>query len=68
MNLFLNSPAFVEFRVSFECFEKNMTFIAYEFRKLETAKHVVREMSKRSRLRKLFNKRPGKRSLTRLKS
>ena len=31
-----------------------MTFIAYEFRKLETAEHVVREMSKRSRLRKLL--------------
>ena len=68
MNLFLNSPSFVEFRESFECFEKNMTFIAYEFWKLETAEHVVREMSKKSRLRKPFNKRPGKRSLTRLKA
>ena len=45
-----------------------MTLIAYVFQKLQTVKDVVRQMSKKSRFRRPFNKRHGKRSQTLLKS
>ena len=48
--------------------KKNMTLIAYLFSKLQTAKHVVRQMSKKSRFSSLFNKRHATRSQTLLKS
>ena len=48
--------------------KKNMTLIADVFRKLQTTKDDVRQMSKKSRLRRLFNKRNGERSETLLKS
>ena len=41
-----------------------MTLIADVFRKLQTTKDDVRQMSKKSRLRRLFNKRNGERSET----
>ena len=44
-----------------------MTLIAYVFRKLQTTKNVVRQMSKKSHFRRRFNKRRGKRSQTLLK-
>ena len=61
-------PAFLEFMLSFEGFEKKMTLIAYVFRKLQTAKCVVRLITKKSRFRRPFNKQHGKRSQTLLKS
>ena len=45
-----------------------MTLIADVFRKLQTTKDDVRQMSKKSRLRRLFNNRNGERSETLLKS
>ena len=45
-----------------------MTLIAYVFPKLQTAKDVVREVSKKSCFRRPFNKLHGKRSQTLLKS
>ena len=45
-----------------------MTLIAYVFRKLESAKGVIRQMSKKSPLRRPYNKRHGKRSETLSKS
>ena len=44
-----------------------MILIAYAFPKLRTAKKVVRQMSKKSRFRRPFDKH-GKRSQTLLKS
>ena len=48
--------------------KKNMTLIAYAFPKLQTAKNVVRQMSKGSRFGRPFIKRHGKWSKTLLKS
>ena len=45
-----------------------MILIAYVFRKLDPAKDMVRKMSKKSRFRRPFNNRHGKRSQTLLKS
>ena len=45
-----------------------MGFIAYIFWKLQTAKDVVTQMSKKSRFRRFFNKRHGKLSKILLKS
>ena len=45
-----------------------MTLVAYVFPKLQTTKDAVREMSKKSRFRRLFNKQNVKRSQTLLKS
>ena len=45
-----------------------MNLIAYELTKLQTLKDVVREMSKKSRLRRPFEKHYGKRAQTLLKS
>ena len=45
-----------------------MTLIECVFRKLETAKDVVRQMSKKSYFRIPFDRRHGRRSQTLLKS
>ena len=45
-----------------------MNLIAYELTKLQTLKDVVREVSKKSRLRRPFEKYYGKRAQTLLKS
>ena len=45
-----------------------MTIIAYGFPKLQTAKDAVREVSKKSRFRRNFDKLHGKRSKSLLKS
>ena len=57
--------AFLEFRLNGENFEKKKKYI---FRKLETATDVLREMCKKSRFRRLFNKWHAKQSQTLLKS
>ena len=44
-----------------------MTLIAFVFRKLQTAKYLARQMSKKSRFRRPFSKGYGKRSQTLLK-
>ena len=48
--------------------KKTMTIIAYVFPKLQTAKDAVREVSKKSRFRRNFDKLHGKRSKSLLKS
>ena len=45
-----------------------MALIAYVFQKLQTVKYVVRQMSKKSCFRRLFDKQYGKRAQTLLKS
>ena len=45
-----------------------MTIIAYVFPKLQTAKYVVRQMSKKFCFRRPFDKQNGKRSQTLMKS
>ena len=45
-------------------FKKRMTFIAYLFLSLRSAKNVVRSMSKKSRFRLAFQKEHGKRVST----
>ena len=45
-----------------------MTLVAYVFPKLETAKDVVREVSKKTRFRRTFVELHGKRSKTLMKS
>ena len=45
-----------------------MTIIAYVFPKLQTAKYVVRQMSKKSCFRRPFDKQNGKWSQTLMKS
>ena len=60
---------FCEFRLNFEHFEKKKkTLIAYVFRKLQTAKDVVKQMSKKSLSGRPFNKQHGKWSKTPLKT
>ena len=60
----------MEFRLNFDHFisKKMMTLIDYVFPKLDTAEDVVRQMFKKSRFRRPFNKRLDKRSHTLLKS
>ena len=48
--------------------ERKVTLIAYVFPELQTAKDVVRQMSKKSCFRRPFDKQHGKRSKTLLKS
>ena len=48
--------------------KKTMTLIAYVFPELRTANNEVREMSKKSRLRRQFDKQHCKRAKTLLKS
>ena len=55
-------------RSNFEHFETNMTLMANVFRKLQTAKDVAKQMSKKSLFRTPFKKRHGKRFQTLLKS
>ena len=56
-------------RWNFEHFEKKkMTHIPYVFPKLQTAKDVVRQMSEKSRFKRLFDKRDGKPFQTQFKS
>ena len=59
---------FFKSRLNFEHFKTNMNLIAYELTKLQTLKDVVREVSKKSRLRRPFEKHYGKRAQTLLKS
>ena len=54
--------AFLEFALNFEHFQKKVTLIAYVFPKLPTTKHVLRLISKRSRLRENLDRRHGKRA------
>ena len=42
--------------------EKKMTLIAYVFPKLQNAKDVVKQISKKSRFRRPFDKQLGKQS------
>ena len=60
--------AVLEFRLNFKDFETKDTLIAYMFQKSETLKDVVRQMSKKSRFRRAFNKQHGKRYQTLFKS
>ena len=60
--------AFFEFAINFEHFQKKMTLIAYVFPKLPTTKHVLREMSKNSRLRGPIERQNGKRAETLIQS
>ena len=48
--------------------KKKLTLIAYVFAKLRIVKDVIRQISKKSRFRRPFEKRYGKRSQTLLKS
>ena len=57
-------PAIFESALNFEHFQKEMTLIAYVFPKLLTTKHVLRSMSKNSRLREPLDRRHGKRAET----
>ena len=59
---------FLRCRLHFEHFQKKMTPIVYVFRKLQTRKDVVRQMSEKSCFRKPFNKRHSKPCQTLLKS
>ena len=52
--------SFFESALNFEHFQKKMTLIAYVFPKLPTTKHVLRSMSKSTRLRGPIDKRNGK--------
>ena len=45
-----------------------MTLIPYVFRNLQTVKNVVKQMSKKSCFRRLFDKQYGKRAQALLKS
>ena len=52
----------------FNIFNKKVTLTAYVFRKLQTAKDVVRQMSKRPRFRTPFDSQNNKGSQTLAKS
>ena len=56
--------AFLKSALNFEHFQKKMTLMAYLFLNLRTPKNVVREMSKKSRLRGSFDRQHGKRAKT----
>ena len=60
--------SFSKLRVNFEDFIKKMTLTVDVFLNLRTPKYVVREMSKKSCFRGLFDKGHGKRTETLLKS
>ena len=59
---------FFESTLNFEHFQTKIALIAYVFPKLWTAKNVVRQMSKKSRLRLPVDKQHGKRAKTPIKS
>ena len=54
--------AFFESALNFGHFQKKMTLIAYVFPKLPTTKHLLRQMSKSSRLRGPLDMRHAKRA------
>ena len=54
-------------KLNFEYFQKKMTVIVDVFPKLRTVKNVVKQMSKKSRLRGPFDKQHGKGDQTMLK-
>ena len=58
----------LKFRLNFEHLGKNMSTIAYLLTKIETPKHVVRQMSKKSCFRRPCDMQHGKRFQTLLKS
>ena len=60
--------AFLEFTLYIKHIENKMTLIVYVFQKLETAKDLVRQMSKKSRFGRPFSKGDGKGSQTLMKS
>ena len=60
--------AFLKSRLNFEHILKRMTLTSYLFQELQTAKDVVRQMSKRWGFGRSFHKQHGKRSQTLLKS
>ena len=60
--------SFFESALNLEHFQKKMTLIAYVFLKLPTMKHVLRQMSKSSRLRERLDRRHGKKSKTLIQS
>ena len=62
------SSAFLQFRLNFEDFEKEKTLIADVFGSYRLRKTWFKEISEKSRFRKSFNKRHGKRSQMLLKS
>ena len=59
---------FSKSRLNLEHFEKHMNLIAYKLTKIRTPKGVVKQMSKKSRFRRPYEKQHGKRSQTLLKS
>ena len=60
--------AFFESALNFEHLQKKKTLIAYVFPKLPTTKEVLREMSKRSRLRGPLDRRDCNRAETLIQS
>ena len=67
--LFLNLFGhFSKSTLNFEHFQKNVTLMAYVFPKLRTRKHVIRKMSKKSRLRGPLDRQQGKRAETLIQS
>ena len=59
---------FFESALNLESFQKKVTLIAYVFPKLPTTKDVLRQMSKRSRLRGRLERQHGKRAETLVQS
>ena len=59
---------FFKSTLNFEHFQKNVTLMAYVFPKLRTRKHVIRKMSKKSRLRGPLDRQQGKRAETLIQS
>ena len=59
---------FVKFALNFQYFIRKMTLIAYVFRKLQTVKEVVRQISKEHRFRTTFKCKHAKGSQTIVKS
>ena len=60
--------AFFKSTSNFEDFPKKFTFIAYELSKLQAPKNVVREMSKKYRLRWPIDRQHGQRAETLIQS
>ena len=60
--------AFLKLHQTLNILNKEMTLIAYVFRKLQTAKNVVRQMSKKLRFRILFDSKHVNGSQTLVKS
>ena len=56
--------AFFKSTSNFQHFQKKITLIAYVFPKLRTLKNVLRQLSKKSRLREPLERQHGKRAET----